>query len=199
MSLFNSKFQTITGGRLKFVFLGIFVMLIGVCPVVSMPDAVDEKRRIARLKATYLIHLIKFSKWSPEDLPKNDQAPKILILGDDGNGLVDAFKFLASQSTLKIQNNKVDIMHFENDQKKEAIEKFIEKPQLVYILSDSVYKFNELKNLSPKSLFIGNGREMVVKSGGDISFLYSKNRVRLIVSKRVFTRISQVELTFINS
>ena len=60
-------------------------------------------------------------------------------------------------------------------------------PKVIFLLPSSQLQIKEVTKLSLDSLIIGNGPNEVLKNGADISFVYSKNRVRLSVSEKMFT------------
>ncbi|MDC3335943.1 YfiR family protein [Opitutales bacterium] len=162
----------------------------GMIPVVASTSLVDEKRRVGRVQATYLTHLIKFTNWEQSDLPSKAESAKIIMLGEDKNGIVESFRFLASQTKMKIDGRGLEIIHLKNNLNSEAKLMLSLKPQVVFFLPESNFAVGEVKKLTPQSLLIGNGREFVVESGGDISFTSSKNRIRLVISKQAFLRKS---------
>jgi len=166
------------------------VAFSGMIPVVASTSLMDEKRRVGRVQATYLTHLIKFTNWEQSDLPSKAESAKIIMLGEDKNGIVESFRFLASQTKMKIDGRGLEIIHLKNNLNSEAKLMLSLKPQVVFFLPESNFAVGEVKKLTPQSLLIGNGREFVVESGGDISFTSSKNRIRLVISKKAFLRKS---------
>jgi hypothetical protein len=91
---------------------------------------------------------------------------------------------------MKIDGRDLEIIHLKNNLNNEAKLKLSQKPQVVFFLPESNFAVGEVKKLTPQSLLIGNGREFVVESGGDISFTSSKNRIRLVINKKTFSRKS---------
>lgn len=162
----------------------------GMIPVVASTSLMDEKRRVGRVQATYLTHLIKFTNWEQSDLPGKAKSAKIIMLGDDKNGIVESFRFLVSQTKMKIDGRVLEIIHLKKNLNNEAKLMLSQKPQVVFFLPESNFAVGEVKKLTPQSLLIGNGREFVVESGGDISFTSSKNRIRLVINKKTFSRKS---------
>jgi hypothetical protein len=170
--------------------LGFFVAFSGMIPVDASTSLMDEKRRVARVQATYLTHLIKFTNWEQSDLPGKSESAKIIMLGEDKNGFVESFRFLASQSNMKIDGRDLEIIHLKQKLNSEAKLKLSQKTQVIFFLAESNFIVSDIKKLSPKSLMIGNGRDFVVEFDGDISFTNSKNRIRLIINKKTFSRNS---------
>ena len=162
----------------------------GMIPVDASTSLIDEKRRVARVQATYLTHLIKFTNWEQSDLPAKSESAKIIMLGEDKNGLVESFRFLASQSNMKIDGRDLEIIHLKQNLNSEAKLKLSQSPQVIFFLAESNFVISDINKLSPKSLMIGNGRDFVVEFDGDISFTNSKNRIRLIINKKTFSRNS---------
>ena len=169
------------------LFLGVFA---GVITMVAQSGLLEEKRRVGRVQATYLNHLINFTHWDKDDLPPGDNPAQILILGDEGYGLTESLRFLSEQSQLKIGENNVEVLQFGSSEKKVAITALKNKPQVVMLLSPSTFKIDEIKQITPNSLLIGDYKEFVSEHGGDIAFLLEKNRVRLIINEMAFKRKS---------
>ena len=153
-------------------------------------SSLEEKRRVGRVQATYLNHLINFTQWDKADLPVGGKTAKILILGNEDYGLIESFRFLAEQSQLQIGGNEVSILHFKNSEKKSAKLAFESNPQVILILSSATYNLEELKKITPTSLYIGDYKTFVTEQKGDIAFYPQKNRVRLIIDKVAFKRSS---------
>jgi hypothetical protein len=166
------------------------VAFFGMIPIIASPSLIDDKRRVGRVQATYLTHLIKFTNWQQSDLPGKAESAKIIMLGEDKNGIVESFRFLASQTKMKIDGRELEIIHLKNNINIESKLKLSHTPQVVFFLPESNFNVSEVKKLTPQSLLIGNGREFVVEFDGDISFTSNKNRIRLVVNKKTFLRKS---------
>ena len=190
MLLFNSKFRKYLKSKRLFVLIGFLLVFSGITPVVGSSTLIDEKRRVGRVQAAYLTHLINFTKWNQADLPKSEDTAKFVILGADSNGVVDSIKFLVAQRKLKIDGRDLEIIHFENNLDQEAKLELAKKPQVVFILSESTSLADEVKTITPNSLLIGVGRNIVEKSPADIAFMNDRNRVRLIINEKTFSRKS---------
>ena len=170
-----------------FLFLSVFS---GIVSIAAQSGLLEEKRRVGRVQATYLNHLINFTQWDKADLPVGGKTAKILILGNEDYGLIESFRFLAEQSQLQIGGNEVSILHFKNSEKKSAKLAFESNPQVILILSSATYNLEELKKITPNSLYIGDYKTFVSEQKGDIAFYLQKNRVRLIIDKVAFKRSS---------
>ena len=190
MSFIKSRFKVFLQVRRSFVLLGFFVLLSGLTPIAAKNATSDDKRRIGRVQATYLTHLINLTQWNKDHLPTPSQSPKIVILGDEENGFTESLEFLLEQSGIGIGGNKIEILHFRNGDKIKANAALENKPQIVFFLSSSNYDPKKMRELSKHSLFVGNGRKFITELKGDIAFNYSRNRVRLIISKLALTRRS---------
>ena len=190
MFLFKSRFKIFLQTKCFFALLGFFVLFTGSLTTTAKQSSLDEKRRVGRVQAAYLTHLIKLTHWDVSHLPKGNKSAQILILGDKVNGVVDSFKFLNSQREILIGGKQVEITHIANAEKIKAKEALSEKPAMVFLLSSSDFNIKQIKELSPHSLFIGNGRNFVTDLNGDITFEFSKNRVRLVIGKQVLKRNS---------
>ena len=170
-----------------FLFLSVFS---GIVSIDAQSGLLEEKRRVGRVQATYLNHLINFTQWDKADLPVGGKTAKILILGNEDNGLIKSFRFLAEQSQLQIGGNEVSILHFKNSEKKSAKLAFESNPQVILVLSSATYNLDEIREITPKSLYIGDYKTFVSEQKGDIAFYLQKNRVRLIIDKVAFKRSS---------
>ena len=151
---------------------------------------VAEKRKVTRVQAVYLKHLINFTHWDARDLPGPTKPAKILLLGEDENGMVETFQYLVSESKLKIGGRSVEVIHFKNPLVPDAIKELEADPSVIFLLPKSNSQAKKIRDLSPKSLLVGNGRDLVEKQQADIAFTISKNRVRLVIRKKTFTRKS---------
>jgi hypothetical protein len=165
-------------------------ILLGIASTVGQTSSLEEKRRVGRVQATYLNHLINFTQWHKSDLPVGGNTAKILILGDEDNGLIESFRFLSEQSQLQIGGNEVSILQFKNSEKKSAKLAFESNPQVILVLSSATYNLDEIREITPKSLYIGDYKTFVSEQKGDIAFYLQKNRVRLIIDKVAFKRSS---------
>ena len=93
------------------------MLLSGLTPIAAKNATSDDKRRIGRVQATYLTHLINLTQWNKDHLPTPSQSPKIVILGDEENGFTESLEFLLEQSGIGIGGNKIEILHFRNGDK----------------------------------------------------------------------------------
>ena len=153
--------------------------------------ASEEERRTARVQATYLTHLVNFTRWEKRHLPAEGESPKIIVVGNESRGFVDSLAFLIRQNALRIEGELVEFNYFENVRKKEAREMFKNKgAQLIYILPNSSFTPREINDLTESAVVFGEGREFVTDKGGDVSFVTVRNRVKLVVSEKYFRRTS---------
>lgn len=158
--------------------------------MVGQTGSTEEKRRVGRVQATYLNHLINFTQWDNADLPVGGNTAKVLILGDEDYGLIESFRFLSEQSQLQIGGNEVSILQFKNSEKKSAKLALESNPQVILILSSATYNLDEIKKITPTSLYIGDYKSFVTEERGDIAFYLQRNRVRLIIDRVTFKRKS---------
>ena len=170
-----------------FLFLSVFS---GIVSIDAQSGLLEEKRRVGRVQATYLNHLINFTQWDKADLPVGGKTAKILILGNEDYGLIESFRFLSEQSQLQIGGSEVSIIQFKNSEKKSAKLALESNPQVIIVLSSATYNLDEIKKTTPTSLYIGNYKSFVTEEKGDIAFYLQKNRVRLIIDKVTFKRNS---------
>ena len=168
-------------------FLFLFALVGG---TLSASTGSETDRRTARIKAAYLTHLVKFTYWQESHLPEAGEAPKIIILGEEGKGFVESLRFLVRQSALKIDDRLVELHHFNNQQGAEAKKMIKEGCQVVYLLKKSTFSVQEIKTLTFQAVVFGEERQFVVESGGDVSFVTARNRVKLVVSAKYFRRTS---------
>ena len=155
------------------------------------PKASEEERRTARVQATYLSHLVNFTRWEERHLPTGNQSPKIIVVGNESRGFVDYLQFLIRQNALKIEGQLIEFKHFDNSKKDESREMLKNKgAQLVYVLPGSSFTPREINELSESAVVFGEGRNFVTEKGGDVSFVSVRNRVKLVVSEKYFRRTS---------
>lgn len=166
------------------------MLFTGLTPLAAKNSTSDEKRRIARVQATYLTHLINLTQWEKDHLPTPSQSAKVVILGEKENGFTESLDFLLEQSGITIEGKKIEILHFRNGDKIKANAALENKPQIVFFLSSSDYDPKKIRELTKHSLLVGNERKFVTELKGDIAFNYSRNRVRLVISKKALMRRS---------
>ena len=152
--------------------------------------ASEEERRTARVQATYLSHLVNFTRWEEGHLPTGNQSPKIVVVGNESRGFVDSLQFLIRQNALKIEGQLVEFKHFDNSKKDESREIIKQGCQLVYVLPGSSFTPQEINELSESPVVFGESRNFVTEKGGDVSFVTVRNRVKLVVSEKYFRRTS---------
>ena len=150
----------------------------------------EEERRTARVQAAYLTHLVKFTRWEERHLPAGDAAPKIVLVGEESDGFVESLQFLVRQSGLKIEGRDVELHHFGKGRETEAREMIGQGCQLVYVLPSSSFTPREISELTKQAVIFGESREFVTEKGGDVSFVSTRNRVKLVVSEKYFRRTS---------
>jgi len=135
--------------------------------------------------------LVNFTRWEKRHLPAEDEAPKIVVVGNESRGFVDSLAFLIRQNALRIEGQLVKFEYFENARKGEAREMLKNKgAQLVYVLPNSSFTPREINDLTESAVVFGEGREFVTDKGGDVSFVTVRNRVKLVVSEKYFRRTS---------
>jgi hypothetical protein len=193
VSFFKSRFKQKLRARRLFVFLAGFALLLGFGMSelqAQTPKASEEERRTARVQATYLSHLVNFTRWEKRHLPEENEAPKIIVVGNESRGFVDSLEFLIKQNALRIEGELVEFQYFDNSKKAEARELLKKGAQLVYILPNSSFTPGEINELTESAVVFGEGREFVTEKGGDVSFVTVRNRVKLVVSEKYFRRTS---------
>lgn len=194
MAFFTSRFKNKLRARRSFVlFAGLSLLLgFGTSSLQSQSvRASEEERRTARVQATYLSHLVNFTRWDKRHLPAENEAPKIVVVGNESRGFVDSLEFLIKQNALRIEGELVEFHYFDNARKDEAREMLSNKAaQLVYVLPNSSFTPREINDSTESAVVFGEGREFVTEKGGDVSFVTARNRVKLVVSEKYFRRTS---------
>ena len=194
MAFFTFRFKNKLRARRSFVLLAGLSLLIGLGTSSLQAQSVkasEEERRTARVQATYLSHLVNFTRWEKRHLPAEIEAPKIVVVGNESRGFVDSLEFLIKQNALRIEGELVEFHYFENARKDEAREMLKSKgAQLVYVLPNSSFTPLEVNDLTESAVVFGEGREFVTDKGGDVSFVTVRNRVKLVVSEKYFRRTS---------
>ena len=175
----------------KVFLLGLFALLGFASVSNSLYASTEEQqRREARVQATYLIHLINFTRWSEAHLPEAGKAPEILVIGDETNGLVASLRYLIAESKVKIGGSRANFLHFTNAQSESARRKLEQGSQVVLLLPNAMFAPSEIRKISPSAVLFGFGPDFVTKAGGDVSFISSRNRVKLTLSETYFRRTS---------
>ena len=193
MSFITSRFKQKLRARRSFVLLGGLFLLLGFGTSslqAQSTRASEEERRTARVQATYLTHLVNFTRWEKRHLPAEGESPKIIVVGNESRGFVDSLEFLIRQNALRIEGQLVEFKHFDNSKKDEAREMLKQGCQLVYILPGSSFTPQEINDLTESAVVFGEGRGFVTDKGGDVSFVTVRNRVKLVVSEKYFRRTS---------
>ena len=194
MFFITSRFKQKLRARRSFVLLGGLVLLLGFGTSslqAQSARASEEERRTARVQATYLTHLVNFTRWEKRHLPAEGESPTIIVVGNESWGFVDSLEFLIRQNALRIEGELVEFHYFENARTKEAREMFKNKgAQLIYILPNSSFTPREINDLTESAVVFGEGRGFVTDKGGDVSFVTVRNRVKLVVSEKYFRRTS---------
>ena len=143
MSFITSRFKQKLRARRSFVLLGGLFLLLGFGTSslqAQSTRASEEERRTARVQATYLTHLVNFTRWEERHLPAEGESPKIIVVGNESRGFVDSLEFLIKQNALRIEGELVEFNYFDNARKDEAMEMLKSKgAQLVYVLSNSSF------------------------------------------------------------
>ena len=177
--------------RLLFAFFFGFALLCsGTCLFAQDAKSSAGERRTARVQATYLAHLVRFTHWDQNHLPAGNDAPQIVIVGDDDGGFVESLEFLLGQGGLKIEGKQAKLIYFDRSREAEARAMIRECCQLVYVLPSSSLTVREINTLTEKAVVFGSGKEFVTKEQGDVAFISSRNRVKLVVSEKYFKRTS---------
>ena len=194
MAFFTFRFKNKLRARRSFVLLAGLSLLLGLGMSSLQAQSVrasEEERRTARVQATYLSHLVNFTRWEKRHLPAENEAPKIVVVGNESRGFVDSLEFLIKQNALRIEGELVEFHYFDNARKDEAREMLKNKgAQLVYVLPNSSFTSLEINDLTESAVVFGEGREFVTDKGGDVSFVTVRNRVKLVVSEKYFRRTS---------
>ncbi len=194
MAFFTSRFKNKLRASRSFVLLVGLSLLLGFGTSLLQAQLVrasEEERRTARVQATYLSHLVNFTRWEKRHLPAENEAPKIVVVGNESRGFVDSLEFLIKQNALSIEGELVEFHYFANARQEEARELLTSKgAQLVYLLPNSSFTPREINDLTESAVVFGEGREFVTDKGGDVSFFIARNRVKLVISDKYFRRTS---------
>ena len=194
MAFFTFRFKNKLRARRSFVLLAGLSFLLGLGTSSLQAQSVkasEEERRTARVQATYLSHLVNFTRWEKRHLPAENEAPKIVVVGNESWGFVDSLEFLIKQNALRIGGELVEFHYFANARQEEAREMLKSKgAQLVYVLPNSSFTPREINDLTESAVVFGEGRDFVTDKGGDVSFFIARNRVKLVVSDKYFRRTS---------
>lgn len=148
---------------------------------------VEEDRRNARVRATYVTRLIQFIRWDTNSTQQSESF-KIAVLGNENVGFVQSLKFLASQSNTNSNGHPVTVAHFLNSQREDALRYIKSGVHFIYFTQDSDLTVSELKPIRNGAMFLAEGRSFVVDGSGCIGFEKTRNRIKLIVNEHCFRR-----------
>ena len=90
-----------------FVFLGVFS---GINEVFAAKRNIEEERRNARLRATYITRLVKFIRWD-ENSTHSSKPFNIIVLGNEDVGFVQSLEFLVKYGNLSVNGRSVIVSH----------------------------------------------------------------------------------------
>jgi len=171
-------------------FFGFALLCSGTCLFAQKSNSSASERRSVRVQATYLAHLVRFTHWDQNHLPEGNASPQIVIVGDDDGGFVESLEFLLGQGGLKIDGRKVRLQYFDRSREAEARKMIRDGCQLVYVLPSSSFSARQINALTESAVVFGEGRDFVNEDQGDVAFISSRNRVKLVVSEKYFKRTS---------
>lgn len=196
MSLFKSIFSPITRGNTSLFLLGAICLNFAVLQVNAKVSGDEEDRRNARVQASYITRLVKCIRWE-ENSTESQKNFKIVVLGDETDGLVNSLSFLVEQSNLSSETHFIEVFHYPNSKSEEAIDFITTGTNFVYFTQDSILTVKDVTPYRNGALLLSQGRKFVELERGCIAFEKKKNRVKLIVNTRAFTRkISHVSPAF---
>jgi len=84
----------------------------------------------------------------------------------------------------------VELHHFDIGQETEAEKMLSGGCQVVFLLGNSSFSPAQVRSLTTHAVIFGEGRGFVTEKSGDVSFIVSRNRVKLVVSEKYFRRTS---------
>ena len=156
----------------------------------------EEDRRNARVQASYITRLVKCIRWE-ENSTESQENFKIVVVGDETDGLVNSLSFLVEQSNLSSETHFIEVFHYPNSKSEEAIDFITTGTNFVYFTQDSILTVKDVTPYRNGALLLSQGRKFVELERGCIAFEKKKNRIKLIVSARAFNRkISHVSPAF---
>jgi hypothetical protein len=176
--------------------LGAICLNFAVLQVNAKVSSYEEDRRNARVQASYITRLVKCIRWE-ENSTESQKNFKIVVLGDETDGLVNSLSFLVEQSNLSSETHFIEVFHYPNSKSEEAIDFITTGTNFVYFTQDSILTVKDVTPYRNGALLLSQGRKFVELERGCIAFEKKKNRVKLIVNTRAFTRkISHVSPPF---
>lgn len=187
MSLFKSIFSPITRGNTSLFLLGAICLNFAVLQVNAKVSSDEEDRRNARVQASYITRLVKCIRWE-ENSTESQKNFKIVVLGDETDGLVNSLSFLVEQSNLSSETHFIEVFHYPNSKSEEAIDFITTGTNFVYFTQDSILTVKDVTPYRNGALLLSQGRKFVELERGCIAFEKKKNRVKLIMNVRCFDR-----------
>jgi len=187
VSLFKSIFSPITRGNTSLFLLGAICLNFAVLQVNAKVSSDEEDRRNARVQASYITRLVKCIRWE-ENSTESQKNFKIVVLGDETDGLVNSLSFLVEQSNLSSETHFIEVFHYPNSKSEEAIDFITTGTNFVYFTQDSILTVKDVTPYRNGALLLSQGRKFVELERGCIAFEKKKNRVKLIMNVRCFDR-----------
>ena len=187
MSLFKSIFCTVTRGSASLFLLGLLCVNFAVLRVDAVVSSDDEGRQNARVQASYIAKLVKFTSWD-ENSTEGQRKFKIVVVGDENASLVQSLSFLVEQSNLSSDTHFVEVFHFPNSKSTEAINFISQGVNFVYFTKKSILRVVDVTPYRNGALLMSQGREFVELERGCIAFEKTKNRIKLIINQKCFKR-----------
>ena len=167
-----------------FVFLGVFS---GINEVFAAKRNIEEERRHARLRATYITRLVKFIRWD-ENSTHSSKPFNIIVLGNEDVGFVQSLEFLVKYGNLSVNGRSVIVSHFTNSQSKKAIQTIKNGVEFIYFTKNSILNASDIMPFRNGAMFLAEGRSFVENESGCIGFEESRNRIKLIFNETCFKR-----------
>ena len=171
-------------GTLLFLFMVQFQTL-------SASQTGKQTVQLSNLKATYLLHGLKYIRWEAENLPNSETPVQLLVIGEDKNNFKSRIEYLVNASNFKIEGRSVVIKSISSWE--QGSPKIGKNGATIGFLLDSesaTWQKADYPNI-PGTLMIGEN-ESFLRRGMVLCFRKDNNRLKISVNLK---KASSMNLT----
>ena len=142
-----------------------------------------DSTQITNLKATFIVHTLKYVRWHDEDFPSSQSHMEMLVVGKDEHNIASRLSYIINSSELRLKNLPIKVRNVNSW--KEARELFGKGSKKIALLLDSELKSWEKDKYPDISglLMVGESQKFLRK-GLVMTFRKENNRLKLGVNLR---------------
>ncbi len=171
---------------LKTLVLSVLILIVS---SICYPQTAIDDEKAAKIKAGLLYHLVNLVAWPDNKFESDQSAIEICFIGKDTGGLVNSFEF-QSRSFIaqgrKLHVRRLHKIELVDSSLSQATRNELKRCHIVFVTSSEENHLKEI--LAPLKNFhvltVGE-TESFSTSGGMVTFIIDKNRVRIRVNMDV--------------